>query len=47
MGVIRPEEGHLLHHRVPRDSNRMSHPLAGAQNHGGGVKDSGLRILLL
>ena len=33
MGVSRPPEGHL---RVPRSSTRMSHPLAGAHNHGGG-----------
>ena len=34
MGVTRPLWGHV---RVPRDSTRMSHPLAGAHNHGGGT----------
>ena len=33
MGVVRPLGASLV--RVPRDSNRMSHPLAGAINHGG------------
>jgi len=33
MGVVRPLGASLV--RLPRDSNRMSHPLAGAINHGG------------
>ena len=37
MGVVRPLGASLV--RVPRDSNRMSHPLAGAHNHGGKLSD--------